>query len=208
TTPVGCPPPTPPQLTAPGPASTTAAPTRPPTSAWLELEGSPHRQVSRFQVTAAVRAAPTTITVWPSRLQTAARMIAARGLAPLVATSVAMALAASWKPLVNANPKMATTASTNAASTLGHPSSPRGADHSPTTSQLNSPPSGPVGGQAAPVTGQLAIGPDRAHQRDRQADASAPWHRGGAGSPARRHGRRRPTRSPGRGRRSALHWPA
>jgi hypothetical protein len=35
----------------PGPASTTAAPTSPPTSAWLELEGSPHRQVSRFQVT-------------------------------------------------------------------------------------------------------------------------------------------------------------
>src|SRR4029453_11714268 len=31
TTPVGCPPPTPPQLTAPSPASTTAAPTSPPT---------------------------------------------------------------------------------------------------------------------------------------------------------------------------------
>ena len=54
-------------------------------------------------------------------LQTAARMIAAPGRAPLVATSVAMALAASWKPLVNANAKMATTASTNAASTARHP---------------------------------------------------------------------------------------
>jgi hypothetical protein len=52
-------------------------------------------------------------------------MIAAPGRAPLVATSVAMALAASWKPLVNANAKMATTASTNAASTARHPPSPR-----------------------------------------------------------------------------------
>jgi hypothetical protein len=53
----------------------------------------------------------------PSRLNTAARTIAAPGLAPLVATSVAIALAASWKPLVNANASAATTASTNAAST-------------------------------------------------------------------------------------------
>ena len=95
--------------------------------------------MNTFQVTAAVRAAPTTSTVCaagtstivamvlataapsssgPTRLNTAARAIAAPGLAPLVATSVAIALAASWKPLVNANAKAATTASPNAASTL------------------------------------------------------------------------------------------
>jgi hypothetical protein len=97
---------------------------------------------SRFQVTAAVKAAPTTTTVcaavtWtmpaivsataapnssgPSRLQTAARVIAGPGRAPRVATRVAIALAASWKPLVNANANVTTTASTNAASTARHP---------------------------------------------------------------------------------------
>jgi hypothetical protein len=138
-------------LTAPTPASTTAAPTSPPTRAWLELDGRPHHQVARFQATAAVSAAPTTVTVrdagtWtivaivsataapstsgPSRLQTAARTIAGPGRAPLVATSVAIALAASWKPLVTANARVSTTASTNAVST-GRQLLPAGADHSP-----------------------------------------------------------------------------
>jgi hypothetical protein len=40
-TPVGCPPPTPPRLIAPNPASTTPAPTSPPIRAWLELDGRP-----------------------------------------------------------------------------------------------------------------------------------------------------------------------
>jgi hypothetical protein len=57
------PPPTPPQLIAPMPASTTPAPTSPPTKAWLELDGSPRHQVTTFQATPAVRAAPTTGTV-------------------------------------------------------------------------------------------------------------------------------------------------
>jgi hypothetical protein len=125
-------------LTAPTPASTTAAPTSPPTRAWLELDGSPRHHVTRFQATAAVRAAPITATVceagtWtmvaivsataapsssgPTRLQTAARVIAGPGRAPLVATRVAMALAASWNPLVTANARVTRTASTNAAST-------------------------------------------------------------------------------------------
>ena len=125
----------PPQLTAPGPASTTAAPTRPLTR--VATEGSPHRQVTRFQITAAVRAAPTTITVCAGAVHDAgdrvghrrpqqqrAEQVADRGqedrrsrAGASVATSVAMALAASWKPLQNANAKMATMASTNAAST-------------------------------------------------------------------------------------------
>jgi hypothetical protein len=142
TTPVGWPPPTPPQLTAPTPASTTVAPTRPPTRAWLELDGSPSRQVVTFQDTAAVRAAPTTVAVWagstsamlamvlataapsssgPTMLQTAARAMADPGRAPLVATRVAMALAASLKPLVNAKARMTATASTNVTSTRQPP---------------------------------------------------------------------------------------
>src|SRR5512139_2788389 len=42
------------QITAPKllPAPATAAPTRPPTSAWLELDGRPSHQVSRFQAIA------------------------------------------------------------------------------------------------------------------------------------------------------------
>src|SRR6476646_3794656 len=36
---------------------TSAAPTRPPTSAWVELEGKPSRQVRRFHVIAPSRAA-------------------------------------------------------------------------------------------------------------------------------------------------------
>ena len=50
----------PPQLTASMPPSTTAAPTSPPTRAWPELDGSPSRQVTRFQVTAAARPEPIT----------------------------------------------------------------------------------------------------------------------------------------------------
>ncbi len=44
------------------PASAIAAPTRPPTSAWAELEGSPRHQVSRFQSVAASTPEPITST--------------------------------------------------------------------------------------------------------------------------------------------------
>ena len=53
-----------PQLTAVRPESRSAAPTRPPTSAWLELDGRPRRQATRFQMTAPLRPAPMTATAW------------------------------------------------------------------------------------------------------------------------------------------------
>ena len=48
--PTGRSPSSPPQCRAPAPASAKAAPARPPTRAWAELDGSPRHQVSRFQV--------------------------------------------------------------------------------------------------------------------------------------------------------------
>src|SRR3954447_10156002 len=99
-----------------------AAPTRPPISAWEEDEGSPKYQVIRFQTMAPISAANTTCrppvpvggsmmpapTVAatlvemsaPTRFITAARPRAARGVSALVETATAIALAASWKPLV------------------------------------------------------------------------------------------------------------
>lgn len=44
--------PTPPQITAIGPILAIAAPTRPPTNAWLLLDGMQNRQVAMFQVMA------------------------------------------------------------------------------------------------------------------------------------------------------------
>jgi hypothetical protein len=102
--------------------------------------------VVTFQSTAAVRAAPTTTAVWagstsamlamvlataapsssgPARLQTAAMTMAAPGRAPLVATRVAMALAASLKPLVNAKARTAWMASGTAIPTLRPPTAGR-----------------------------------------------------------------------------------
>ena len=52
-TPTGRRPSSPPHCTASAPPSTSAAPTRPPTSAWPELDGSPSHQVSAFHATAA-----------------------------------------------------------------------------------------------------------------------------------------------------------
>src|SRR5438477_4428406 len=97
-----------------------AAPQRPPIRAWLELEGKPNHQVVMFQMNAASTAASTvhivTISVStkpfptvvatapprsaPVRLKNAAIAIACRGVSTLVETTVAMALAASWKPLL------------------------------------------------------------------------------------------------------------
>ena len=48
-TPTGWSPSRPPQLTASAPPASSAAPTRPPTSAWPELEGSPSAHVIPFQ---------------------------------------------------------------------------------------------------------------------------------------------------------------
>src|SRR3954462_13129421 len=96
-------------------AAATAAPTRPPTSAWLELLGRPAHQVTRFQMIAPRRAhtntsceatrgstRPEAIVVAtavphkaPIRLVHAAITTAWRGESTLVATTVAMEFAVS-----------------------------------------------------------------------------------------------------------------
>src|SRR3954454_7100844 len=98
-----------------------AAPTRPPINACDDDDGRPKYQVNRFHAIAPVTAAKTTTrpcvvsgasmmlptvlailtdTSEPARLNTAARASAARGVRARVDTDVAMALAASWHPLV------------------------------------------------------------------------------------------------------------
>src|SRR6266478_6065745 len=96
------------------------APHSPPMSAWLELEGKPNHHVGMFQMNAASTAASTVHIVKtsastkplppveatapprsaPVKLKNAAIAMACRGVRTLVETTVAMALAASWKPLL------------------------------------------------------------------------------------------------------------
>jgi hypothetical protein len=98
------------------------APINPPMSAWDDEEGSPNHQVTRFQVMAPRRPESTTTSPWlpsgmlmiplpivfatpspsraPMRLKIAAMSSATRGVRAPVETDVAIALAASWKPLV------------------------------------------------------------------------------------------------------------
>ena len=98
-----------------------AEPTSPPIRACEDDEGSPKYQVIRFQVMApeqaghhdhqpvrAGRRVITSLTVcatfWPrnapTKFMTAARASATRGVSARVDTEVAIALAASWNPLV------------------------------------------------------------------------------------------------------------
>ena len=98
-----------------------AEPTRPPISAWEDDEGRPKYQVIRFQVIAPIRPASTITRPWlpdggwitsltvlatswprsaPTKFITAARVSAIRGVSARVDTEVAIALAASWNPLV------------------------------------------------------------------------------------------------------------
>ncbi len=99
-----------------------AAPTRPPISDCDEDDGSPKYQVSRFHEMAPISAAKTTTRLdlpsgssmmpeptvlatlaprkEPSRLKIAAITRATRGVRARVETEVAIAFAASWKPLV------------------------------------------------------------------------------------------------------------
>ena len=98
-----------------------AAPTRPPMRAWEDDDGSPKYHVMRFHVIAPSSPASTTIspalpaggtivslTVWatswpssaPRKFMIAASTRAMRGVRARVETDVAMAFAASWKPLV------------------------------------------------------------------------------------------------------------
>src|SRR5208283_3000862 len=99
------------------------APHNPPTRACDELDGIPNHQVKRFQRMAAIRAQIRTSDVAtfgstrpeaivlatalpmkaPTRLVTAASATACRGVSTLVATTVAMELAVSWKPLMYSN---------------------------------------------------------------------------------------------------------
>src|SRR6476469_370182 len=110
----------PPHLTVAPAAS--AAPARPPMRAWEEEDGRPYHQVSMFQPMAPTSAAPTrnrpsvpdgasmmplpmvAATLVPknapNRFATAAMPSAMRGVRARVDTDVAMAFAASWKPLV------------------------------------------------------------------------------------------------------------
>src|SRR4051812_37330447 len=101
-------------------AAATAAPTSPPTNAWLELLGSPARQVTRFQTIApssaqistsceatfgstspeAIVEATAVPHIAPIRLVEAAITTACRGVRTRVATIVAIELAVSWKPLM------------------------------------------------------------------------------------------------------------
>lgn len=104
------------------PADERVAPTSPPMSACDEDEGNPSHHVVRFHAMAPTRPASTmtrlccatgrstiprpTVSATPvprkapSRFMTAAMTSAARGVSARVETDVAMALAASWKPLV------------------------------------------------------------------------------------------------------------
>ena len=103
------------------PAFATAAPAMPPTSACDELVGSPRKNVSRFHEMAPTRPAkimPTDRTSWittslaivsatwvpntrkATKLNTAAHTTAVRGESTRVDTTVAIELAASWKPLL------------------------------------------------------------------------------------------------------------
>ena len=98
-----------------------AAPTSPPISAWVDDDGSPKYQVIRFQMIAPSSPAKMTIspsvplggtitsdtvraTFWPrnapTKFITAASISATRGVRARVDTDVAIAFAASWKPLV------------------------------------------------------------------------------------------------------------
>ncbi len=98
-----------------------AEPTRPPISACEDDDGSPKYQVIRFQVIAPTRPAITITRPWlplpgsmtsltvfatfwprkaPTKFITAAMLSATRGVSARVETEVAIALAASWKPLV------------------------------------------------------------------------------------------------------------
>src|SRR6185312_13562932 len=104
------------------PETASAAPIKPPIKAWLELDGRPRRQVTRFQMMAeesaqmmscgpmsttpafsrpeAIVAATAVPISAPNRLVTAASNTAWPGESTLVATTVAIELAVSWKPLM------------------------------------------------------------------------------------------------------------
>ncbi len=114
-------------------AEATAAPHRPPISAWLELDGRPIHHVTRFQMMAPSSAQSAVVMLMtfvstipfpiveatavpiraPVRLKKAASAIACRGVSTFVETTVAIAFAASWKPLMYSNAMAASTTMMN-----------------------------------------------------------------------------------------------
>src|SRR5215204_5625547 len=112
-----------PRSSAPKPALATPAPANPPMRACDEEVGSPSHQVRKFQAMAPASPAKTTASlttaestvlptvlatwVWKTRkamkLNRAAQTTASRGVSTRVETTVAIELAASWKPLVKSN---------------------------------------------------------------------------------------------------------
>src|SRR5829696_8446128 len=118
-----------PRSNAPKPALATPAPAKPPMRACDEEVGRPSHQVRKFQLTAPTSPAKTTASlttsgstvlptvlatcVWKSRkamkLNRAAQTTASRGVSTRVETTVAIELAASWKPLVKSNTSASTT---------------------------------------------------------------------------------------------------
>ena len=118
----------------PKPALATPAPAKPPIRACDEEVGRPSHQVMKFQAMAPTSPAkmtaslttsgstvlPTVLATWvwktrkATKLKRAAQMTAIRGVRTRVETTVAIELAASWKPLVKSN----TSASRTMAMTL------------------------------------------------------------------------------------------
>ena len=113
-----------PQLTSPGPATTTVTPTRLPTRAWVEEDGIAQRHVTTFQTAAPATPAatmpsavvgarsdrftkPPTVSATavparkgPTSVITAKKVRAPAGRIARVTTPGAVISAASWKPLV------------------------------------------------------------------------------------------------------------
>src|SRR5713101_2327356 len=111
-------------------AAPMAAPISPPMRAWVDEDGRPSHQVSKFQLIAPIRAEKMITRPWvpdglemiplptvlatlvetsaPTILSPAAIPSAVRGRRALVVIDVATALAASWKPLVKSKPSATT----------------------------------------------------------------------------------------------------
>ncbi len=120
-------------LTASTPEAAMVEPSTPPIRAWLELEGRPTYQVTRFHVIAPTRPARTTFSVIasastipdaivaatlsetnaPTMLRTAALITAARGERARVETLVAIEFAVSWNPFVKSKKSATTTTATS-----------------------------------------------------------------------------------------------
>ena len=115
-----------------------AAPAMPPMRAWLELEGSPRNQVTRFHVIAPTRPASMTLSVTasgstipfatvaatfsetnaPAKLKIAETTTAVRGDSARVDTLVAIAFAVSWKPFVKSKKRATTMTATRVRSSM------------------------------------------------------------------------------------------